>query len=563
MFHRSAYRGSGKTFKSAMRESFSVGRAAAVLVGIIAIATVIFVAPARANITPTTHFTLSDTRPGAHGDLSLGASLTYDDVNDDLKRLVFDTPAGFVGNPNAVPFAERCLEETFMTSTCPPSSQVGIVTLGVTAGAVPMDIHGTISVIQTTPEVPTILGVYVSPDVGVDVRSHVRVEPWTNGDFRLRSEVLDDFPRETGGVPSLPIQINSVTQTLWGVLPNGNAFLTNPPRCDTWTSFIYANSFSGNTNADADPTESGANDYKASSGVDIAPNCSADLPTFPMSATTDFSTGKRGVSPDMTVTVSEPGVDGPGLGSAIPRKVVTVLPASVNVDILQLGRVCTVAQRNAAACPANTKVGTVSIETPLIQAGLKGDIHLATSSTGLLPDLAIFVRGAINFRVDATNKYVNIAQLQSTFDNIPQVGFSKFAVKIDGGPNGLLRILECPEGSSAPKDGPVTHQMASYLGQTAAITNVTKFDDCVGVRLKRYGCVRNRILKLNPSYRARSNVKRSVLYVDGKKVKTSKRSPFRFKLNVKKYKRGKHRLAIKAYYKSGKVVTKRSSFRRC
>lgn len=57
----------------------------------------------------------TDTTPGAHSDLTVTHSYVYDNVptggygttGDDLKQWILDTPAGFYGNPNAVPWAER------------------------------------------------------------------------------------------------------------------------------------------------------------------------------------------------------------------------------------------------------------------------------------------------------------------------------------------------------------------------------------------------------------------------------------------------------------------------
>lgn len=71
------------------------------------------------------------------------------------------------------------------------------------------------------------------------------------------------------------------------------------------------------------------------------------------------------------------------------------------------------------------------------------------------------------------------------------------------------------------------------------------------------------MLRFQPTYTSRARIKRVVLYVGGKKVSTAKRSPFQFRVNANRFKKGLHRFRLKATYVDGSVSSKKSSFRRC
>ncbi|MGH2906773.1 MAG: hypothetical protein ACRDKI_08385 [Solirubrobacterales bacterium] len=537
--------------------------------------------PASADIIPTPYGGTSDATTGGHGDLTVGATFTYSDASEDLKKVVVDTPAGGVGNPNAIPYADRCPQATFDTGICPVSSQIGVVTLKVTATAgvipVPMTLTGTISEIQTTPEVPTQVGAYIDPGaIGSPIRSTAVFYPVTSGpdgDFRLRS-VTSDFPRTASTIlGELPIQVDQYEQKLFGKLANGTVFITNPTRCDTWKSYGYLQAYDANSNADADPLMTGTNDFIRTDEVPTTPVCTTLAP-FDTRAKASISSGKRFSSPTFDTTVEIPNLGADPQGAAIPKSIVATLPKALNVDVQQIGRVCSNTQFAARSCPASTKMGTVDIKTPMIVDGLQGEAYLTQASPGgTLPDLGLIVHGAINFTMRGVNHYVNTSQLQSTFDNIPQVGFSKFALSIAGGPTGLLKTLACPTGARTPTDmGPVSFEITSYQGQVIRSSSPVDFDGCYNATVSRLNkCVKSSRLKLKVAYASRSQIRFVRLSIRGMKTKTIKRSPFRVNVKLgRKIKTGKtYRYTLRVYYKpaagssKGKVVKKTGKFKRC
>ncbi len=533
------------------------------------LATAMFSDAASADIYLAGYGGTTDLHTGAHGDLTVGATFTYSVATDDLKRVVVDTPAGGVGNPNAVPYADRCTKADFETGTCPAASQIGVVELDVIATwlifDVPLSLTGTISIIQTDPEVPTTVGAYIAPPIGSPVRSYATFYPVTGGpddDFRIRS-VTSDFPRttDTGILGVLPIRVTRYEQTLWGKLPSGEPFITNPTRCETWMSYGYAEAYDANTNADSDPLLAGLNQFVRSAEVPTAPDCSV-TPPFPVRASATVSSGKRGESPSLTTTLETPGVDQGDPSPDAPKTVVATLPKSINADIMKTGDRCSLTDLAADTCPAASKVGTVRVETPMIKAGLSGDAYLTDPAGGSsLPDLVLRVRGAIEFDVRGVNRYVNGSQLQSTYDDLPQPGFTKFELTLNGG--GILKNISCPKDEKVPEDGPFSFSITGYTGQTYASETPLSYEGCYGITAVKFTKCAKQTLRVKAFYRSRNNLKAVRMYINGRRTILQTREPFAFKKNVRPFHRGRKRLTLLAFYKDGTIVRKTVYFKRC
>ena len=509
-----------------------------------------------------------------------------------MKRILVDLPAGGFGNPNAVPYADRCTKATFDSAKCDPKSQIGEVKISVIAyalGFLPItltDQVGPISEIQTVPEVPTLVGAYIQPklgglNAGDPIRAYARFYPVTSGpdgDFRIRSET-DPFPEKAQTILGLSdIQITKYEQKLFGKLANGNAFITNPTRCDTWNSWGYAEFYADNSTANSDPFLTGTNKFTKTDVVPTTPNC-ATLAPFTTTADAQVQGTQRGETAQFTADLVIPGLGANPQSAAVPKTVTTTLPDALNFDVQQLGRICTNAQFAARSCPASTKVGSVSITNPTIKAGLQGDAFLVQASPGRnLPDIGLVVSGAINFNQRGTNRYVNMSQIETTFDNIPQVGFSSFKLTIFGGTNGILKVDQCPLNGREPADGGSTgFAVTNYQGQTRSIASPTKYTppSCASysvlVKSVKKCMKKGSKLRISPSIKSRGNVKYVKVYVNKKYVKKLKRSPFRTTVKLsKKLRAGKtYRYKVKVYFKpsakypKGRVRTKSAKFTIC
>jgi hypothetical protein len=245
--------------------------AAATLVVVVALLTA--VASAGADVTPTLGVSLSDTHLGAHADTTVQLDFDYGDAGaidptlypapsdwrESVKDLVVDIPNGLVGNPNAIPYDERCDVSVFETSTCPASSTVGSFAIKTTLlpndtdpppapgdGYITVKIPGPgggqtrMSLLKTDPEVPATIGIYVLPPLGVGapIRTKLVIAPDTNSDLKLRTTTPDGITRElydrtTPTDKIANIRIDQMKLKFLGTLPNGNAFMTNPTECTT------------------------------------------------------------------------------------------------------------------------------------------------------------------------------------------------------------------------------------------------------------------------------------------------------------------------------------------
>jgi hypothetical protein len=607
-------------------------------VAVIAAATMVLAASgASANVLPTLNTTYTHGDPnivygpsgitfavtgltgdpslGAHSDLSVDMSFKYGatgftsgvedpdtyptgtDFRETVKSLVVETPPGLIGNPNAIPYDERCDVSTFELTECPDSATVGDIWLDYSL------IHGTqsspgvmsiipigpkwnstyedgdgwtkVSLLKSDPEVPALIGVRVKGplNIGSEIRIKLSINPVSSEDLRLKTVTVDDIPQQVwnGNEDDWEnIRIERMYVRFLGTLPSGRAFMTNSTSCQPWTTRAWVKAWFGNSNADANPL-GGANDFVTMQPSVTNPDCSnAGSVPFPITGAVAIDTPNRDTAPAFDFTITNPGVQGDGQASTTPKKIVTTIPAAINVDVQQLGRTCTLEAFNADTCATSARVGSVRIETPLIRAGLSGDVYLVKRAAGSgLPDLGLRIRGAITFTQLGSNRYVGAKnnQIETTFDNIPQVGFSKLTFHLDGGPQGLLRSRSCPTYNKAPALPDFTYNFFAYTGATRSVTTPMNLVNCFGIQtLKKYKkCLRKK-LPIRPNYQSRVRVKNVVLKIDGKKKGTVKKSPFRFELKIKKLKLKKkktHKIELKATYDDGTISKKTVNFKVC
>ncbi|MFT4050370.1 MAG: hypothetical protein QM648_11135 [Solirubrobacterales bacterium] len=540
----------------------------------------------------TTIVTTDDNKLGSHADFTADIDFNYGPSGatgsgGTVKSLVIDTPPGLVGNPNAIPYEDRCDVSVFETGSCPASATVGTFQIDVTlfpddhGGGLDLATLGghagltRVSLLKTDPEVPAQIGIYVkSLSNYAIVRTKLSIAPLTDQGLRLRTITLGDLPNTIERLDepdNYALQIRHMRLKLWGKLPNGRNFMTNPLSCETWHSQIWANTWENNDNPNADPFGVGTNTHIAGAPTTSDPDCSnaASVP-FPISGGVAISTPDRNTSPAFDFTVDNPGVQGDGQVSSTPKKIVTTVPASINVDVAQVGRTCPVGDFMADNCPLTSKVGSVKIDTPLIRAGLSGNVYLVKRDPKAgLPDLGLYVTGAITFVQLGSNQYVgpNFNQIETTFDNIPQVGFTKLTFHLDGGPNGLLRSLKCPTYNKSPAVPNFTYNFTSWTGASATSTTPLNMANCFGIQtLKSYPRCLSKKLPVHPNYQSRARVKSVSLKINGKQRAKTKKSPFRFdlKINKLKLKKGKkYKLELKAVYDDGTVSAKTVNFKTC
>jgi hypothetical protein len=396
---------------------------------------------------------------GAHADLETHLEFPREiDPNTGTPRLqanvkdvLVDLPPGVSGNPTAVPTcAEALLISAIGSPLCPPTTQLGIARIEQTSGLIePVPIYN----VQRPDGVP---GLFAFNYLGVVTYIKAKVRAGDYGISALSTQISQTHA------------ILSVDITLWGTPgdprhdadrfdPNlyapgvgdfGTAsglppapFLSNPTSCPDGPSTTTIS-----TDFWQDPDNYSV--VKLTEDVDGTPlvNEGCDKLDFrptasvqPLSHTVDAPTG-------LDVNIHVPQNEAPyGLSTAHVKKVSVVLPQGMSVSpssAAGLGACAPDQIRIGLAddptCPDSASVGTVEIDTPLLDDPLKGDVYLAKPNdnpSNSLVALYIVAHGPgftlkLPGRIDLDQ---NTGQLTTTFDNNPQLPFTDLHLQFRGG----------------------------------------------------------------------------------------------------------------------------------
>ncbi|WP_445148330.1 hypothetical protein [Baekduia sp. Peel2402] len=368
-----------------------------------------------------------------------------------------DLPAGMIGNPNAV---TECDPRDFAKpgegrADCPLSSQVGYAEVRVDGDSGPGTAVVGVFNLAHGPDVPARFGFnYIGTVALIDGR----VRP---GDYGISAGSISI---------SQALAVESVKLTLWGVPadPSHDAFrggivdptqpvqsipdivrvpfFSSPTSCtDTPVSFTMRGDSWQNrgvfdtrtTTVDSDGTPF------IFEGCDRLPF----NPTADVKALSRVADSPTALSVDLKVPQSK---EPDGLSTAHVRTVKMTMPQGMSVSpssAAGLGA-CSPAQiglgSNAApTCPDSAKLGTVTVDTPVLPDPLSGDIILATQNDNpfhSLVALYIAIKGP-GFYLKLPGKIdldPSTGQLTATFENTPQLPFSEMKVEFQGGSQAAL-----------------------------------------------------------------------------------------------------------------------------
>jgi hypothetical protein len=388
-----------------------------------------------------------------------------------IKTVVADLPPGLVGSATAVP---QCSQKLFATviepehgppfSDCGNASVVGIarVSLGILAG---QERYVPIFNLVPPPGLPAEFGFLPGFPV-VLVPSVV-----TNGNYGLRVESVNTSQAvyvfgssvTFWGVPADPRHdalrgscLNLETGGSKGECPANVApkpFLTLPTACsgppavtlsaDSWEEpEVWVPDEARTENAQGVPTGIGG-----CSRLEFNPS----LTVQPDTTAADTPTG-------LAVGLSLPQNENPeGLAEADVRKVAMTLPAGLSASPSAAnGReACTEAQialhsTAPAQCPNASKVGSVTIESPLLERPLEGWVYLAQQNSnpfgGLLGlylvaegyGVRIKLAGGIEANPTTGQLTTHFEELPAQQLAFPQLPFSELKLKLFGGPRAAL-----------------------------------------------------------------------------------------------------------------------------
>jgi hypothetical protein len=417
-------------------------------------------------------FTTSSTQAAAHADWITSFEFSHEAsgrTDNDVRNIVVNFPAGFVGNSTAVP---TCTQAELLARTgeegevpeCPLASQVGQISLVLTVGAngthryvfpiYNMEIPGNGVAVELGFRAvffTTLLRVEVRPgDTGLSVTTPnitrtgephgIVVTTWAlpassehdaqRGETCIETACHNEF----GGPQEAHIPVRP--------------FLSNPTSCGPFTATMEAYSWEdpgsvSMASAETPPiTECERVPFEPS--LEVQPTIhSAESPTglnvsllVPQTYENPYSIASANLK-DTTVTLPQGVTINPSAGSGLAACTVAQYQSETSSSLPGEG------------CPPESKIGSIEIETPLLEEEIPGAVYVATPYQnvpefgspehpgGSLLALYVVAKDPVRGIVIRTAGKIALnpvtGQLTTTFMNTPQQPFSRFTLKFRPG----------------------------------------------------------------------------------------------------------------------------------
>ena len=408
-------------------------------------------------------------------DFNRVTSAKWGEMPDESVRDVFvDAPVGFVGNPTVVPqCSETELAGVVLSPRCPVNTQIGVASIRYNAFGVSGVNYSPVFNMVVPPGKPASFGINV---LGTIVHMYGRVRSDSDYGISLDVPAINQTLPLLGvdvtlwGVPadkSHDIQRCSEPRPFTGICNEGDpenpeqqphaagvpaiAFLTNTSNCsagagittaraDSWLhpGLFDARAYTNHDSAEPpNPTPTDGCDR-----VPFTPSTSA-LPT------SDAADSPSGLNYELEIPSA--GIESPtGIAQSTVKKAVVTLPEgmTINPSIGEGLGACSPAQYasetatslQGEGCPNSSKIGTLKIKSPLLEEEAAGALYVAKQNdnpfnsllamymVAKIPDRGIIVKAA--GKVTPNPK---TGQLVTTFDNLPQLPFSKFTLSFREG----------------------------------------------------------------------------------------------------------------------------------
>ncbi|HEY6731815.1 MAG TPA: hypothetical protein VI039_12430 [Solirubrobacterales bacterium] len=159
-------------------------------------------------------------------------------------------------------------------------------------------------------------------------------------------------------------------------------------------------------------------------------------------------------------------------GDANISRASILLPSTELLDNANIRGVCPRPRFAAGTCPARSLYGEATIWTPLLDEPLQGPVYLRASD-GRLPDLVAALDGQLRIDLAADIDAAN-GRLRTTFEELPDIPFSRLELSLNGGRRGLLvnNIRLC---SARPQ---VAGSFGGHNGKAHRIRASVRVDGC-------------------------------------------------------------------------------------
>jgi hypothetical protein len=402
---------------------------------------------------------------GSHPDLRVRFTIPTIDPSDPLSgvreqphQLVTDLPPGLVGNPEAMP---KCPESALKAAAngngaiCPISSQIGVASVLSSTG-----VPDTRAVFNIVPP-DGMPALFAFNYLGVVVRIVPSVRP---GDYGITAD---------SGIIAQGALIYGADVTIWGVpadpahdperdsgmIPGyyfppaateapRRALMTLPTSCpdgpsefrariDGWESIGDWSTRAFTSDLDDVPFQM--------TGCERLPFA----PTVAVKPTVEKADAPTGLNVDIAV----PQTDAPnGLATGHVKDVTVALPDGLTLSPGSAAGLaaCTDAQVDFATddperCPDASKIGTVEIDTPLLEDPIAGSVYVGSQqsddpTSGKMFRIFIVAEGVgVRIKLEGAVKVdPATGQLTSTFVNNPQLPFDQLRLRLFGGAEAAL-----------------------------------------------------------------------------------------------------------------------------
>lgn len=399
----------------------------------------------------TTHFSTDQ----AGGNPNVTMTVTRDDREEQLKEFDLALPPGLVADTVAT---DRCDEALAAKADCPENTRVGELSTSVGTGGEYLTVTGGLYNVETdldADEEPArlaaVLDVQVGPyDLGrlpVDVKTEIiGTEP---EDLAIKTHTV--VPQFYEGIP---VRLHQMEIRLDGTAnagtPQAQPFMINPSKCATHVITAQMTSAKGTVHTPTstfETTNCGTAPYSPSLTASLNPS-KAGAPSG-LELGFDLSNAKSSTKKIETILPAGISIN-PGVGNlAAGGATMTCAPADVAID----------------NCPANSKIGTVELKTPLLPKERTGSVFLEDKvgdkaneryRIGIYVSLpggrSLAVHGVVT--VDGSSDLDDgvgsvdqgTGQIRATFDNLPDLQFSSLDVTFnttDG--SGSHALLLSPE----------------------------------------------------------------------------------------------------------------------
>jgi hypothetical protein len=434
-------------------------------------------------------FTGSVSTTQAAGNPDLTLSVTRQDKTQQLKQFNLHLPPGLVADSVSTP---RCAQNggpgnSASKGDCPANTIVGDVTTEIGTGGKLLKMTGSVHNVEPTDpeEEPARFAAIFNVEVGPYNLGRLSIPVTAKIVTGLSPSDLsiDTFTRVPQRYEGVPVRMRSMEIKLLGVVgtpPNDKPFMINPSKCGQHT--VSAKMWPDTADPDVDPPgKTGSFDF-TTTGCPAAFNPSIETTVSP--------TQRAGEPADFNLAINVPG------NSSSIQAVTTRLPEGfeINPGIANRGGPnalagCPTADidaGNLAGC-SDAKVGDVTLDTPLLSTQRTGAIYLEqdnplpTPATRYklaivisLPGPDLVVHG--DATIDGTGQGVGAGtgRISATFENLPDLQFSRLDVDFDTGPNGMLIAPKTCGGSFESSADLAPWSVAEY--QTPASAKVTRTD---------------------------------------------------------------------------------------